>query len=326
MIAAIQLAVIVACVVSAAFFAGMETGAISIHRMRLRHFVRQGARGARTLQWFLTHSDRLLGTTLVGTNVSTVVASILATSLAVQWAGAWGETVSTVVVSILMLLFGEYLPKDWFHRRPLERCRRFAGLLSLAEVLFRPVSKSVVWFTHWLVPGSPEAFAKAVPFVTREDLKILAREGEKDGVLSPRERVMIHRVFELSGKRAREIIVPREEMTVVNSAMPVGEFYQTAKESGFTRMPVYDKERERFAGIINVFDALSSRHAENSKTVADFQRPPLLVQQDMPVDEILPRMRRARQPMCLVVDEKEDVIGLITTEDILEEIVGKLSH
>ena len=179
-----------------AFFAGIETGIISIHRMRLRHFVRKGESGSKLLHEFLENSDRLLGTTLVGTNVSVVIIAVMVTSFAVEMFPRWGEALSTLVVSVLVLVFCEYIPKTWFRHRPLERSRRYVGTLRISELLFLPFAKAVILLTRVLVPGPKDTFANKVPFVTVEDLKILAKEGEKDGVLSPKERVMIHRVFE----------------------------------------------------------------------------------------------------------------------------------
>ena len=321
----VQFAVIGLCMLGAAFYAGIETGIISIHRVRLRHFVRRGLSGTRDLQNFLEHPDRLLGTTLVGTNICVVVTSVVAASLAVQWLGAGvGEAVSTVLVSALVLVFCEYLPKSWFRHHPVSRCRRFAGLLRASEVVLRPVSVLVVWLTRWMVPGASGGFAKPMPFVTREDLKILAHEGERDGMLSQRERVMIHRVFELSGKTARDIMTPRAEMETVAKDTPIPEFLDTVRRRGRTRMAVLDPERGRFVGIINFFYVVSTHPLSERSTVADFARPPLFIRDDMPVDDIFPRLRRSRQPMCLVQDSNEEVIGLITSEDILEEIVGEL--
>lgn len=324
MIEAAHLLVIALCMLGEAFFSGMETGVISIHRMRLRHFIKQGSTRADLLQRFLDQPDRLLGTTLLGTNICVVMISVLGASLMSRLIGDWGKALSALVVAVLLLVFCEYLPKAWFHARPLERSRRFVGMLKFWESAFRPLSVSVIWLTKWLVPGGGEAFQAGAPFVTKEDLKILAHEGERDGVLSPRERFMIHRVFELSRKRAHEIMTPRAEMTLADRDMALADFLSIARHSGFTRIPAHDGTKDEFVGIINVFDALPSLSAPAGKTVADFVRPPLFIPGSMPVDDILPRLRRSCQPMCLVKDDSGAVVGLVTTEDILEEIVGKL--
>jgi len=316
---------ILICLLGQAFFAGIETGVISIHRMRLRHFVKQGAPGARTLEHFLSDSDRLLGTTLVGTNISTVVASVVAASLAVRISPAYGHAISTVIVAIVVLVFCEYLPKAWFHSRPIERCRRFAGLLRTAELAFLPISRTLIWLTNWLVSRKQaHSFSKPVPFVTKEDLKLLAREGEKDGILSPSERAMIHRVFELSGKTAGEIMIPRADMKTLRTDTKVSEFCETAASSQLTRMPVYDRRTDTFIGIVNLMYVLSCGPDSHDKPVTEFIRPPLFIAEDMPVDDIFPRLRHFRQPMALVRDKSDRVVGLVTTEDILEEIVGQL--
>jgi putative hemolysin len=322
MIEAFQIVVFLLCMVGSAFYAGIETGIISIHRMRLRHHVREGLPGAETLENFLKDSDRLLGTTLVGNNLTMVVVSVVLASLFAQLFESGGESIAAFVATVLVLIFGEYLPKAWFHSRPLERCRRFARLLRLSEIVFRPVSTAVLWITRWIVPGSTGSLTDSAPFVTREDLKVLAREGEEHGVLSQEERVMIHRVFELSGKRAREIMIPRDEITLVNRSDTLTSLFNTARTSGFTRLPVYDEDKKQFSGIVNVFDALSYRGDSTDRPLAWLARPPVFVHESTPVDDILPIMRRYKQPMCLVTGARENVCGLITTEDILEEIVG----
>ena len=319
----ILLIVILGCMIGHAFFAGIETGVISIHRMRLRHFVRQGSTNARILESFVVNFDRLLGTTLVGTNICVVVNSVVAASLALRLNLPGGEATSSVITAIMIIIFGEYLPKAWFHSRPLERCERFAGVLRIAEIVFMPFSFAIIRMARLLSPGDKTSFAKPDPFVTREDLKLLAKEGEKDGVLSSKERYMIHRVIELSGKQAEDVMVSRKDMVVAYGDMKIPEFYALARQTGLTRMPIVDRNTGQFTGIINVFLVLSAGKDQQHKVVADFIRPPQFIPNTMPLDDILPRMRRGRQPMCLVKKE-EDIVGLITTEDILRTIVGKL--
>jgi CBS domain containing-hemolysin-like protein len=119
-------------------------------------------------------------------------------------------------------------------------------------------------------------------------------------------------------------MVPREDMVAVDSTTSVADFCEKARETRWTRMPIYDSQKESHVGVINVFDVLRAPTAGDTQTVMDFARPPLFVPEDMPVDDIFPRLRRFRQPMGLVVDEEGAVTGLVTTEDILEEIVGQL--
>jgi len=320
----LQILLILLCMTSEAFFAGMETGVISIHRMRLRHFVKKGSLNARMLQGYIEHPDRLLGTTLVGTNLSTVITSVTAASVAEHLFGHVGEIVSTAAVGFVVLVFSEYLPKAWFHSQPLKRCSLFAGAFRVAEIVLRPISKVILWISGLIVPHRKGSLADPRPFVTKEDLKILAQQGEKDGVLSPRERFMIHRVIELSGKKARQIMVPRDDIKFVQMDTSLRRFFDMARETDLRRMPVLDRHSGEFVGIINVFYALPALRKADEEPVCHFMRKPLFIADDTRVNDILPRMRRYRQPVCLVKDSSGQVCGLVTTEDVLQEVVGKL--
>lgn len=310
---------------ASAFFAGIETGIISIHRFRLRHFVRQGSLNARILESFVENFDRLLGTTLVGTNISLVVMSVVSANLAMELGVLAGEAVSSAIISVLVVVFGEYIPKAWFQARPLERSTRFAGLLRAAEWLLRPFSYSIIVLARLLSPGERSGtFSRPPPFVTRDDLKVLAREGEKDGVLSSKERYMIHRVIELSTTKAADIMVPRDKMITVFDDLPVADFFALARQSGLTRFPTVSRSTGAFTGIVNVNPVLADGDSALSKTVAAYTRPPQFIPISMPADRILPQLRRGRQPMCLVRRDKTEVVGLVTAEDVLRIIVGKL--
>jgi len=324
MIVWIQLVVIVVCMLGEAFYSGMETGLISIHRMRLRHLLNEKRRGARLLQGFIDHPDRLLGTTLVGTNLCVETAAILAASAATTLMGQWGKPVVTVVLTALLVVFCEYLPKAWFQSRPLDRCLRFVDPLRWSWITLRPLGAIVTRIAGLLTPGGRD-FSEARPaFVTRDELKLLTREGEQNGTLSPKERQMIHRVFELSHKTAKDIMIPREHMITVVRETTVPDLLHTARAAGVTRLPVTGEAPDEFVGIVNIFDVFAAPGATTEGTVADHMRPPPAIPEAMPVDEILPQMRMTRQQMCLVANEHNQVTGLVTTEDVLEEIVGKL--
>jgi CBS domain containing-hemolysin-like protein len=249
---------------------------------------------------------------------------VVHTSLGARLSEKWGEPAAAAVATVLVLICCEYLPKAWFHSQPFARCRRFAKALRISEIILKPISSVIVWMTRCLVPGSDTSLSNAAPFVTREDLKVLAHEGEEHGVLSSTERGMIHRVFDLSNKRASHIMIPRSQMTIVGHDASLEEFFEIARTSGFTRMPILNEEKDEFVGSINVFFALGHEESNREQPVNRFGRPMLFVHENAPVDDILPLMRRHRQPMCLVKNDRDVVCGLITTEDILEEIVGAL--
>ncbi len=319
-----HIVIIMVCLLAAAFFSGMETGVISIHRMRLRHRVKEGEPEAKLLEGFIKDPDRLLGTTLIGTNISVQIASIIGASLVTSYVPYWGEAVSTVLMASLVLVFSEYMPKAWFLNKPMERCDMFAGTLHSFSVILKPVSVTLTSLVAVFGGNASSRPNTGQLLATKDELKMLAREGEQNGVLSSEESKMIHRVFELSAKRAKQIMIPREQVVCIDHEDTVSDFFKTARQSGYTRLPVHHKETKSFTGIINVFDVLSKQSAESKQKVTDFARAPLFIPEDMPVDDILPRLRLSRQPICLVNNRADEVVGLITTEDVLEEIVGQL--
>ena len=318
----IEIFLLLFCLAGSAFFAGVETGVISINRLRLQHLVRRQVPGAKTIRHFLTHSDLLLGTTLIGTNLLHVVSAILAASIGHRIAGAAGAAVAGVALLLVVLVFCEYIPKAWFQAAPARRSLPFAGLLRTAAGLLRPFSFLVNLVVRGLLPrrGAKEVEDKLL--VTREELLHLAREGERSGVLTKHESEMIHGVFDLTHKTCGALMTPRDKMAFVTAAATPDEILALARVREFNRLPVYDPEQKSFVGVVHVFDVLAD-DAPAGKTAADYLRPPQLVAAYLPVDHLLPRMRVTRLPLFLVTDDRYEVIGLITLEDVLCEITGE---
>ncbi|MFH0880252.1 MAG: hemolysin family protein [Lentisphaerota bacterium] len=318
-----EIVILILCLIGSAFFAGIETGVISINRLRLRHLVRRNVPGAKILQDFLMKPDNLIGTTLVGTNLLHVASSIMAASLGAHLMGAAGAWVMGIALTLVILVACEYLPKAWFQSFPASRTLPFARLLQYSYTIFYPISKTVTSIIKLLVPDPPLEKQNAQAFISREELIHLAHEGERSGVLTPDEHRMIHGVFELKTKPCGEIMIPRDKILHVQTDTPIEQLLDIARRSEHNRFPVLQADRQTFVGIIHIFDVLADTNSAG-KTVKDYMRPVQLVADHTPVDHVLPRMRVTRQPMVLVTDERFEVIGLATLEDVLEEIVGKL--
>lgn len=318
-----DLIVIFLCLAGAGFFAGIETGVISIHRMRLRHLAEQGDRASRILEKFLDRPDHLLGTTLVGTNLCIVIASVVAASLGATLLGAGGEVIMGVIMTIIILIFSEYIPKAWFQSQPLRRCRKFAPPLYWSSLLLLPASSLINWITQWLIPSSIKETPARRLFATKDEIDLLARESAEHGVLSPKQRIMIRRVLDLSGKTAADIMTPRNAMHVVSSSASMDEFFAIVRNAAHTRLPVLNNATGAFVGTINFFDVVSQCGDCTRASFADFVRPPLMVPESMPMIEVFSKLRQSRQPVCLVGKSPAEVTGLITNQNILDQIVGK---
>lgn len=316
--------ILIACFAGAAFFAGMETGAIAINRLRLQHMVRRRIRGAQVLQRFLQQPDHLLGTTLVGTNICHIVFSITLVGLMVPRLGAAGRVAATIISSLLLLIFGEYIPKSWFAGFPARRVLPFAPLLRLTGFFLFPISWMITAACRLLFPFGRNNQADRHAFVTRDDLLHLASEGRYTGALTPDEHRMIHGVFGLRGKTCRAVMVPRNRMVHVAHDTSIDELLHIAREKRLQKIPVYDSDQRTFTGIIYLLDILRDED-HSRKTIADYMRPPQFVTEETPVEMLLPRMRVSRQTLILIMDERYEVTGMITLNDVLDEITGKLN-
>ncbi|TAN39084.1 MAG: DUF21 domain-containing protein [Verrucomicrobia bacterium] len=315
----LQMLIIVLGLLTTAFYSGIETGLISINRLRLRHLVRRKVSGADILQKFLQHPDELLGTTLVGLNIGTTLAAVLATSIGLRLAGMLGEVAADIVLTFVILVACEYIPKAWFQSFPALRCLPFARLLEGSRILLTPLRVPLMGVVKLLTPLP--AAQKGAPFITREELFHLTTEGQTSGVLTDQEHRMIHGVFELKMKTCREVMTARDQIIHVAADTSVEQLLDLARAKGVTRLPVRDEPQGAFIGVVNIYDVLYDEQPAG-KTARAYMRQPQLVADHTPVDHVMPRMRVTRQPMVLVVDERMEVIGLVTLADVLDEIIG----
>lgn len=317
----LQILALLFCLLACAFFAGLETGLIAMNRLRLQHLVRRQVPGASIIRYFLNHSNLLLGTTLTGCNLSSVCAAMLCASIGHQLYGAVGALIAGAVLTVVLLVFCEYVPKAWFQASPATRVLPFARLLRFSAYALYPFIVMTNWIIRTVlrVPAAEPDSAKIL--VSREELQYLTNEGIQSGVLSQREIDMIHGVFTLTQKTCASIMVPRDQMIVVPATAGVDELIALARAYDVNRFPVYDKEKRIYAGVVHIFDVLSDEAAAG-KTVLQYVRPAQMIASYLPVDHLLPRMRVTKSPMFLVTDERFEVVGLVTLEDVLEEIVG----
>ncbi len=320
---AFQTFVVILTLVGSAYFSGLETGVVSINRLRLRHLVRKRVRHADLLQDFLDRPDHLLGTALVGNNLCNVVASVTAVSLGVALLGVSGYTVSYVALTLMMLIFGEYLPKSWFQAHPARRVLPFARSLQLFGLVFYPASVVVTAIARVLVPVPSEEKGSLQPFITRDEVEHLTREGERTGSIKREEGRMLQRVLTLARQTCRDVMTPRDRMVQVDLDATADVVIELARSRNISRLPVYDRENERYVGIVYAFDIAADKQ-RSGDSVSDYMRPPQFISADTPPDEALGRMRLSRQPMALVTDGSGTVIGVVTTENVLERIVGPL--
>jgi putative hemolysin len=318
-----HIALILLGILGSAFFAGTETGLISLNRVRLRHEVERKNRRAIILNGFVENNERLLGTTLLGTSLANVLVGVFASALAahlLDHSNFWVDLATTLVASSMLLIVGEIVPKTLFRHYAYRLCMSVADVLNGSAWLFAPIVGllSVLMRAITRAGGSDES-PKSV-FVTREELKYLAKEGEAGGALTAEERQMIHGVFDFPSKTVYEAMIPLARAVTVSRDTSAAELFDISQRTGFARFPV--READKVIGIVNVYEILFESATADGKTAGDLMRKPQFMLSTERINRALPVLRAGRHPISIVVSPEGKHVGIITIEDIVEEIVG----
>jgi len=309
-----------------AFFSGTETALVSMNWLRLEHWLEKRLRGARTLEWFVGNPQRLLGTTLVGTNIAVVMTSSLvswrlATTLA-SWPAQAIGVVSTVVVSITLLVFGEVLPKAVGLRHGDTIALKVIAPLRFFYWLFSPIAVLVSAVGRLLNKAVGVDASRWNRRLTKEQLRsLLANEGERAGAVDRSGTALISGIFEFADTPVGEVMVARTDVVGVSPESTVGDAVALVGEHGFSRLPVLSDDRERIEGMIHSRDLLG-RGREDA--VEGLARPVPHVPTTKRCDDLFRELQTGRQHMAVVVDEQGSLAGIVTLEDLIEELVGEI--
>lgn len=312
-----------------AFFSGTETALMCLNRYRLRHLARSGHRGARFAENLLKRPDRLIGVILFCNNLVNNAAAALVALLALRIGGPAGVVLGTVAITLLLLIFGEVLPKTLAAAHP-ERLA-FPGAYFYQGVLrfLPPVSWSVRLVTSFtnailrLAGIQPEAGTSH--HLTIEELRTILAES---GALLPRKRhEIMMRVLELGEITVEDIMIPRHEVVGIDLEDDWHKILETIRNSGYTRLPVYRESIDNVAGILHVKRLIQQPDLEqlSRSTMETLLDEPYFVPEGTPLNKQLVQFQRNRQRTGFVVDEYGDIQGIVTMEDLLEEIVGEFT-
>ena len=313
---------VVVCVGLVGFFAGSETGVVSINRVHLRHAVRSGNVQAQRLSRLLVRQEGVIAALLIGTNVFNVAAASLATALFQKVAGSAAAAVSTVVMTPIIVVFAEVLPKTYFRYRADAAMPRVYRPLAAAVGFLRPFAWLTSAFVRlmFLITGHKQRKF----FVTREELKSIVRESAERGTLRLRERDMLHGVFDFGRTTAREVMIPLDRVTRIAETAGVDELKRLVRVREHTRVLVHRDSPDDVTGFVNIFDVLYSESERGG--FAEHVRPIRWAQADRRLDSLLIELLRARAPIAAVSAEADGkCIGVVTVEDIVEQIMGELA-
>lgn len=306
-----------------AWFSGSEIALVAADRIKLRHQADSGSRAARMILQFLDRPDRLLATVIFCHNLAFVTNVTLSTALLISFYGEeTGELLTMALVSPALLVLAEMVPKSIFQEKADRIAPAAIYVVLIASWIFYPVILVLARIVSLFQRVLGVAEEKRVPFVTKEELDLIIQRTDQESEVEPEEKQMIHRIFSFADTAAKEAMVPLVEVVAAEETDRVEEVIQKMLERGFSTIPIYHEEIHNIVGIVSTFDLLYVKHRQ--QPVLAFMRPAHYVPEQMRVDDLLKEMQHRRIHMAIVVDEYGGSVGIVTVEDLLEEVVGEI--
>lgn len=312
-----KISVLILSLLLSAFFSGSETAFVSISFIEAQVWLKRKMSGAKWIFYFVSHPDRYLITILIGNNIAIITFS----SLTTYYLEAYLSYFFILIInSIFLLTLGEILPKTFFR----ELAHKIVKYLAVPLLFFRWLFYPLYLFLDFFITASFKLFGQSKEnlsnYFTKKDLEILLREGEKGGVIDPRERKIMSRVFRLSNRKVREVNIPRTEIMTINTNDSLENAIEIFNSSGFSRIPVIDQNLDHIKGIVYAKDLLT-----DPKNLADIIRDCFFIPQTILCSDLLKKMQKKHITIAISLDEYGGTAGLITLEDIVEELFGEIS-
>lgn len=301
-----------------------ETALMALSKIRIRHMVEEGVKGAKLVEKLAEDPSRLLGAILIGNNIVNIGASALATSVAVKAFGEGAVGVVTIVMTILVLIFGEITPKSIAKQNSESVALKVSKIINIVVKLFRPfiaIFTAISGLFIRILGGDPKA---TEPFITEEELKTMVGVSEEEGVLEDVEKEMIFNVFEFADSQVKDVMVQRVDVVAVDINATYDEVINIIKTEQFSRIPVYNQNIDDVIGILNVKDLIIASQSKENFKISDYMREPYYTFEFKKISELFNEMKKTRNHMSVVLDEYGGNVGIVTIEDLIEEVVGEI--
>ena len=321
-----EVAALLVLILASAFFSGSEAALISLSRLRARGMMERSLKGAEAVLRLLDDRNRFLTTILIGNTVVLLAADSLATLLFVHAGVPQPAIVSTLVMTVLLLAFGEIIPKTIAVTNNERWALRLAPVVERLAWLMTPVSVTFLFFTNFIVKLFGVHPTPHGPFVTEDDIRNIVDAGAEQKVLEEQEREMIHSIIQFGDTIVREVMTPRPDMVSIDVTSSARRALDLVIADGYSKPPVFEGTIDNVIGVVHDRELLISLSDGTlaQKPIRTLMRPITLVPESKRVSELLREMQRGKFSLAIVVDEYGGTSGLVTMEDLLEEIVGEI--
>lgn len=319
----IQLILIILGVMFSAFFSSSETALTSINTFKIRQMEKNGVKNSHILKKLVDNITKVLTTILIGNNIVNIVTTTIATIFFTDVFGSKGAVISPIILTIVVLIFGEVTPKNIAASNPERLSLKVAKPIRFFNIILTPLSFILGLITNSIgklfISDSGDNDR-----VTEEDLKTIVDVSEEQGVINNEESEMINNVFEFGNSDVSDIMTARTNMEAIPVDLPIDELKAFLKESNHSRIPVYGKNIDNILGILHMKDLVSHMVQENDLSLIDCIRPAYYVYDNMHIFDLFTTMRGENLSLAIVIDEYGGTSGLVTIEDIVEELVGEI--
>ena len=319
----IQIVVLLILLLLSAFFSSAETALTTVNKIKIRSLADYGDKRAKLVLTITDNSGKLLSAILIGNNIVNLSASSLTTTIAIRLGADMSVAIATGILTVLILIFGEITPKTVATLHAEKLSLLYAVPVKIIMTVLTPVSVVVNILARgilFLLRVDPNAKPDAM---TEDELLTIVDVSHEEGVIEEEEREMIYNVFNLGDAKAKDVMVPRVNVVFANVENTYSELIDIFRENKFTRLPVYEETTDNVIGTINMKDLLLYDKTMDFQ-IRDFLRDAYFTYEHKVVSELLVEMREASYNIAIVLDEYGETAGLITLEDILEEIVGEI--
>jgi putative hemolysin len=316
--------IILMCIAAAAFFSGAETALVVADRIRLRHLVEKGDKRALIVDALLHQPERFLGTTLVGTNLAIVGGSVVATKLISQILGHssnWGALVETVIMTLLVLIFSEIIPKDFSRAHADSLVLSLAPWVRMSYLILYPIVVGLTNLSHLLFRRGATSGAQRIPFVSREEMRYLTGESHRYGHIEKQEKFIVHQIFNFAETTVGAVMAPLEKAVTMELNSSPQQIAELVRREGKTRIPIFEGQPSNVVGVVDINQLLTARRNTPLKKLI---YPLTKVGAETSIERLFLQLQRKHEHMALVTDQRGEVTGIVTMEDLLEKIVGEI--
>ena len=309
------------------FFSLSETSIIAISKIKLRHMLAQKVRNSGHVQYLITHSDKFIVGILMGNNFSNIAFSVIISAVLVHFVGPrLGVILATVASTTFILIFCEVLPKMIALKNTERMALAIAPFMEMYIRMINPLTRIFTKTSDFILDTLGIRHAKRSPLITEEELRLMIEVGREEGVLSEEERKMFHRIFEFGDIKVADVMIPREKMVAVSVSATPNQVLDIFAEQGHSRLPVYKGSVDSIIGVIYARDLLYILRDKGLFLIQDIIHPAYFIPAASRVSELLRKFQVDKIQIAVIVDENRATLGLVTLEDLLEEIVGEIEE